>query len=716
MQMGKLDPALARAYAGFLARRGAAAGGAAAGGAAADSVGTDAAMSVVLSFHGDLDVVAAAGFAVEWAGAGQAVGVVRMDALPAIADLPEVDRIVAGKPPTPQLDTAAVEIEARAGDEGGIGTQGLWHAAGGVLAGASRATGKDVIVAVIDSGIDVGHPAFCTQVQPYKTRILKVWDQGLDPAKVAGAAGPPVERLASAHTYGVEFDTKAIEDALAASKYPARPLDFPHKDCEGHGTHVAATAAGGPLEVGRPRGSYIGVAPEASILVVKLLDVPETIRNTEKLPVAYATRCRDALFYALREARAQGRPVVINASFRNELEPGDGLSLDDRFLSDTFDPSHAPDDDHFPAGAILVKSAGNEGDPGGRGFGIVTIPDAGSISVPLELFDSRGAQVFKTVNCVRQPFIPPLFVMAWYGDVTVTAAVCEPDATEFSKEVGPGERATGLFNGGNEWELEQGSEATVRRTPDGAVIIRRRYALLEVRPKSSFDRRESEHRLGPYDVRFTGPPGTVLYTMCQQLRSGGGAIGLRFATAYRDGTPLPGPEPVNGSNDPVELIEVTGRHTIADSGGPRVITVGAYDDQSGEIAAFSSRGPLRDYADPPLGPVADKPDVAAPGVGITAALSQDRKDGVGRRLTRRSLEGNRFTEMRGTSMAAPMVAGTVALMLQKNPNLTVDQARAALTAGATPRAGTEPAPDDPGYTDAFGSGRVGALGSHDSTP
>jgi serine protease AprX len=147
-----------------------------------------------------------------------------------------------------------------------------------------------------------------------------------------------------------------------------------------------------------------------------------------------------------------------------------------------------------------------------------------------------------------------------------------------------------------------------------------------------------------------------------------------------------------------------------------VLTVAAYDDRTSDLADFSSRGPLRDYTRPVLGPLVSKPDIAGPGVKINAALGQDSDDGVARIATPGSLAGNRFIEFEGTSMAAPMVAGIVALMLQKNAHLTVDQVRAALVASATGRDGANPGPPDPGYADAFGAGRPAALESHTNTP
>lgn len=71
-----------------------------------------------------------------------------------------------------------------------------------------------------------------------------------------------------------------------------------------------------------------------------------------------------------------------------------------------------------------------------------------------------------------------------------------------------------------------------------------------------------------------------------------------------------------------------------------------------QLATFSSRGPTTD------GRV--KPDLAAPGVSITAAEAGS---------------GDGYTTFSGTSMAAPFTAGTVALMLTANPGLSPDGVR-----------------------------------------
>ncbi len=86
---------------------------------------------------------------------------------------------------------------------------------------------------------------------------------------------------------------------------------------------------------------------------------------------------------------------------------------------------------------------------------------------------------------------------------------------------------------------------------------------------------------------------------------------------------------------------------------PNVITVGASNDNrtidisDDTIASFSSRGPTIEGI--------SKPDLVAPGVNINS-LSNIKLDG--------------YRNSSGTSMATPFISGTVALILEKNKNLS----------------------------------------------
>ncbi|HEY4674658.1 MAG TPA: S8 family peptidase, partial [Candidatus Bathyarchaeia archaeon] len=117
-----------------------------------------------------------------------------------------------------------------------------------------------------------------------------------------------------------------------------------------------------------------------------------------------------------------------------------------------------------------------------------------------------------------------------------------------------------------------------------------------------------------------------------------------------------------------------GSHTIASPADAfNVIAVGAVDDNNTTDIAddvllqLSSRGPTNDGR--------PKPDVVAPGVRIIscrAAGTDIRQPGWDTYIS------TTYIECTGTSMATPHVAGTVALMLQANPNLTPAQIKAIL--------------------------------------
>lgn len=126
--------------------------------------------------------------------------------------------------------------------------------------------------------------------------------------------------------------------------------------------------------------------------------------------------------------------------------------------------------------------------------------------------------------------------------------------------------------------------------------------------------------------------------------------------------------------------------------GHKTIAVGAYDARapSRGILAFSSVGPTRDGR--------HKPDLAAPGVGVLAARSSRVVDGarVLDELVRKS----------GTSMAAPHVTGTVALMFEAAlpERLSIDETRALLLGATRP-----PSVETPEERARFGAGLLDAA-------
>jgi subtilisin family serine protease len=122
-------------------------------------------------------------------------------------------------------------------------------------------------------------------------------------------------------------------------------------------------------------------------------------------------------------------------------------------------------------------------------------------------------------------------------------------------------------------------------------------------------------------------------------------------------------------------------------------TVGATNNLD-NIASFSSRGPV--LVLDPLHPYR-KPDVSAPGVGV-----------------RSSLIGGTYGNLSGTSMAAPHVAGLVALVISANPDLAgqVDTIEDIIERTAFPRTTTQACGGDSATqvpNNVFGWGRIDAL-------
>jgi subtilisin family serine protease len=178
----------------------------------------------------------------------------------------------------------------------------LAHASSVLVRSGSRTvpqTGSGVLVGVVDTGIDVSHPAFRSGG---KTRIVSYLDQLTDR----------------------ELDSAAIDAGDAAGS----------TDTIGHGTHVAGIAAGNGG--GSPGNALRGVAPEADLAIVK-----STLETADILA---------GIAHVFDVASRRNQPAVVNCSFGGHVGGHDGSTIVERTIDELSGP-----------GRIVIVSAGNEG-------------------------------------------------------------------------------------------------------------------------------------------------------------------------------------------------------------------------------------------------------------------------------------------------------------------------------------------------------------------
>jgi subtilisin family serine protease len=209
-----------------------------------------------------------------------------------------------------------------------------------ILAGGGFGlSGKGVIVAVIDSGIDFHHPDFITYDQSERptSRILYLWDT-LSDAYANGETGSPAKIK---YPNGAPIGTIYNQDELTEELRRSRPriLEW---DTNGHGTGCAGIAAGNGNSSSR---KYQGVAPQADIIAVR-------VGGRGSSPVLENTYLLNAIAAWLDEVVGK-RPLVISCSYGGHQGPHDGTRIEEQHFSARF-PADRP-------GRVACMAAGNEG-------------------------------------------------------------------------------------------------------------------------------------------------------------------------------------------------------------------------------------------------------------------------------------------------------------------------------------------------------------------
>lgn len=481
-----------------------------------------------------------------------------LDLLDDLSETPEVQRVIASQKMKPRLDRALAKVEIPA------------------FRTCKGLSGKNVIVGVVDTGIDPKHPDFAG-------RILRIWDQ------TKHGPGVPEGR------YGVEL----MGNDLTKSH-----------DEDGHGTHVAGIAAGAGAK-------YTGVAPEAELVIVKT-----TFQDAH---------IADGIRYIFRIAEELTRPAVVNLSLGGHYDPHDGSDSLSLLIDDEIGP-----------GKIVVCAAGNEG--------------TDDIHARIKL----GAPATETLKFrVSAKGVEYAALNGWYpGSGKLEISVTSPErlSTPFQPVISTGNFRT---------SQKLGSYRVIVQTPPRDPQNKDHYFLVEIQgiPKGTplargtweLRVRNSEEITGHLD----------LWTLDDQSSPTVIFRDDEVENSYKIGSP-------GCSRQAVTVAAYVTRNEWTDRRG----NAQSVEMELHKLADFSSAGPLRDET--------QKPDVTAPGAMIVSALSSDStQEGW-------TIVDNLHFAEAGTSMASPFICGTIALLLEQDPQLAPENVKAKLkSASRIPRRSAE---------------------------
>ncbi len=542
----------------------------------------------VIVYTSSPDAVRAAGFFVNSAFKNFVTVQSTAEGIERLARIGEVSYIDPGNTNTLTNDLSVADIGAS-----------LLH--GGFINGTPY-KGQGAIVVIFDSGIDWSHLDFRNPADPTKSRILAIWDQTL---VATGAEMPP-----SGFGYGVEYTQAHINNEIDGS-----PAGFVRtQDINGHGTHVAGTAAGNGGTFG---GKYTGVAPLADIIVVRGGDYSFS-----------ESRIIDGVSYAQAKATALGKPVSVNFSLGGQIGPHDGTRAYEIAMA-AFTAT---------AGRVVVVSAGNDGSLNMHLGG--TVPASGS-----QLFTFTVPSYTPTSGTENDEFLLDFWID---GNHSLSATATSPNGVVFTRNAG---------------ETGDGPN-----TSDGTITLWNYISSLNFQRNIQFwvhDKSTSTPASGTWTLLVTNNTASAVPFDAWLADRTVGAATVTLAGGNNDkSVGMPGT--ANGAITVASYVTKWGWPSY--TGSNRVYSG---TDRTEDISTFSSIGPTRDGR--------TKPEIAAPGQGISSALSTS-SDTVG--ASAWIHPGQKHRLMQGTSMAAPHVAGAAAVLLGASPSLTVGQITSLMTSTA----------------------------------
>ena len=223
--------------------------------------------------------------------------------------------------------------------------------------------GSGVLVAVIDTGIDYTNPIFLHE--DGTSKIISIWDQTIDSE----------DQYPGESFYGTEYNLEQINAAIQ-SEDPRSIV--PSVDEIGHGTMLAGVIAGSEVA----SEGFSGVVPDADIIVVKLKQAKQNIRDfliiPSDVPCYQENDIKWGVTYIIDKVNQLQRPCAVciglgtSQGAHDASGPLNGLL----YFAGNF------------SGFTFSVSAGNEGASKGHFFSTID-PTVGSSTVELKVGENE---------------------------------------------------------------------------------------------------------------------------------------------------------------------------------------------------------------------------------------------------------------------------------------------------------------------------------------
>ena len=227
-------------------------------------------------------------------------------------------------------------------------------------------TGSSTIIGIVDTGIDYTNPVF--RYEDGTSKIRYIWDQTI----TSGNTDPSVN-------FGTIYTNEQINTALLSNN----PYEIiSHRDDVGHGTFLASIAAG------REVGDFIGAAPNAEIIAIKLRKAhPYYLKKflvpTDQENAFEATDIMLAISFIIEKSQSMQLPCAVCLGLGTNFGAHNGQNKLENYISFI---SNA-------VGIAVCTGAGNESNARHHTEGIVQ--KTGDV-VPIEIQVGELAKNFST--------------------------------------------------------------------------------------------------------------------------------------------------------------------------------------------------------------------------------------------------------------------------------------------------------------------------------